>query len=303
MERTFREAAESERRTADLVRRHKAGLLNPAEQQEFDRTVYKLTVPVKWSPSSEAESGTDPRPFQAARALAKGPGMTREGHATTAARPAHGRNHADQPRSGMDAGEPSTEVRRPKVEVHRSMAIPTRFKSRGASQESVTGPDSRGDRVARIISDMYTTAAELKTDAGPRMAKLGIKLNLPEPYDGSANIDQFENWLAQLVAWLQMYNLDGRVEQIDLMRVQLLCQTQKGRALTFYQAQLEAAREQGDYLLSGLRPAINHAGIVSKAGLVCGHFWNGRYHRFSRCHGERGFGYRHFRHGHYRHWR
>jgi hypothetical protein len=55
--------------------------------------------------------------------------------------------------------------------------------------------------------------------------------------------------------------------------------------------------------VGGLRPAINHAGIVSKAGLVCGHFWNGRYHRFSRCHGERGFGYRHFRHGHYRHWR
>jgi hypothetical protein len=173
--------------------------------------------------------------------------MTREGHAMTAARPAHGRNHADQLRSGMDAGEPSTEARRPKVEVHRSMAIPTRFKSRGASQESVTGPDSRGDRVARLISDMYTTAAELKTDAGPRMAKLGIKLNLPEPYDGSANIDQFENWLAQLVAWLQMYDLDGREEQIDLMRVQLLCQTLKGRALTFYQAQLEEAREQGEY--------------------------------------------------------
>ena len=50
--------------------------------------------------------------------------------------------------------------------------------------------------------------------------------------------------------------------------------------------------------VGGLRPAINHTGVVSKAGMTCGHFWNGRYHRFSRCHWVRGF-----HHGHVRHWR
>jgi hypothetical protein len=50
--------------------------------------------------------------------------------------------------------------------------------------------------------------------------------------------------------------------------------------------------------VGGLRPAIKHTGVVSKAGMVCGHFWNGRYHRFSTCHWVRGF-----RHGHVRHFR
>jgi hypothetical protein len=93
---------------------------------------------------------------------------------------------------------------------------------------------------------MFTTAIDRKSDDGPKLAKLGIKLKLPEPYDGSANIDQFENWLALLVSWLKMYDLDGIDLHIDLMRVQLLCQTLKGRALSFYQTSLEEAREIGN---------------------------------------------------------
>ncbi len=50
--------------------------------------------------------------------------------------------------------------------------------------------------------------------------------------------------------------------------------------------------------VGGLRPAIKHTSVVGKAGMVCGHFWNGHYHRFSRCHWARGF-----RHGHVRYWR
>jgi hypothetical protein len=99
-----------------------------------------------------------------------------------------------------------------------------------------------------MIEDMFVKATNLKSDAGPKLAKLGIKLKLPEPYDGSANIDQFENWLALLVSWLQMYDLDGIDPHIDLMRVQLLCQTLKGRALSFYQTSLEEAREIGDIM-------------------------------------------------------
>jgi hypothetical protein len=48
--------------------------------------------------------------------------------------------------------------------------------------------------------------------------------------------------------------------------------------------------------VGGLRPAINHTSVVGKARMACGHFWNGRYHRFSRCHSVRhGFRHRHFR--------
>jgi hypothetical protein len=48
--------------------------------------------------------------------------------------------------------------------------------------------------------------------------------------------------------------------------------------------------------VGGLRPAIKHTSVVGKARMVCGHFWNGRYHRVSRCHWARdGFRHRHFR--------
>jgi hypothetical protein len=48
--------------------------------------------------------------------------------------------------------------------------------------------------------------------------------------------------------------------------------------------------------VGGLRPAISHNSIVGKTRMVCSHFWNGRYHRFSRCHWVRdGYRHRHFR--------
>ena len=88
---------------------------------------------------------------------------------------------------------------------------------------------------------MFTTATDIKSADGPKLAKLGIKLNLPDPCDGSANIEYFENRLSQLISWLQMYDLDRVEPHMDLMRVQILCQTLKGHALAFYQAQLEEA--------------------------------------------------------------
>jgi hypothetical protein len=45
-----------------------------------------------------------------------------------------------------------------------------------------------------------------------------------------------------------MYDLDGVKAHLDLMRVQLLCQTLKGRALGFYQDRLEEACDQGEII-------------------------------------------------------
>jgi hypothetical protein len=83
-------------------------------------------------------------------------------------------------------------------------------------------------------------------DAGPKLAKLGIKFKLPEPYNGWLNIDNFENWLSLLVLWLKMYNLDRINPHIDLMRVQLLCQMLKGCALGFYQTCLVEVCNAGE---------------------------------------------------------
>jgi hypothetical protein len=67
------------------------------------------------------------------------------------------------------------------------------FKLHSVSNPSVHGAGTRGDQVERMVDDMFTTAIDLKLDAGPKLAKLGIKLKLPQPYNGSANIDQFRS--------------------------------------------------------------------------------------------------------------
>ncbi len=46
--------------------------------------------------------------------------------------------------------------------------------------------------------------------------------------------------------------------------------------------------------VGSLRPAIRHATAFGKVHMVCGHFWNGRYHRHSMCTWVRG-GHRYFR--------
>jgi hypothetical protein len=49
---------------------------------------------------------------------------------------------------------------------------------------------------------------------------------------------------------------------------------------------------------SGLRAAIADTGVVDQVGLVCTHFWNGRWHRFEQCFWS---GHHHRHHYHHRH--
>jgi hypothetical protein len=75
----------------------------------------------------------------------------------------------------------------------------------------------------------------------PELAKLGVKIPLPDPYDGASNLEAFESWLGQLINWFQMYNLDIDSTQMDRIRLQVLGQQLKGKASLYFQQRTEEA--------------------------------------------------------------
>jgi hypothetical protein len=81
------------------------------------------------------------------------------------------------------------------------------------------------------------------------LSKLGIKIPLPEPYDGATNMEAFENWLIKLVDWLQAYNLHLDTPEMDATRVKILSQNLKDKASTYMNRRLDEAR-QAHYTLT-----------------------------------------------------
>ena len=69
---------------------------------------------------------------------------------------------------------------------------------------------------------------------------------MPKPYDGSTrDLVVFENWLSQLLGWLQLNRMDVRDSHMDQYRVHLLSQALEGRAITYYHQRID------DFQLSG----------------------------------------------------
>jgi hypothetical protein len=243
---TLKEIAEMNRRTADFARREKAGLLNPQEAAEIAREVKpilprRIREVRREHSSSEKESSAD-------ESTVPQRATSRHRQVRTTTIPIVGTIGATYNRYTRTA---ETERRASRTPVTRDaivggsrvLVMPERFRSHGASHASADGVGERGNRVERLVDDMFRTSTIRKSGEGPKLAKMGIKLPLPEPYDGSANIDVFENWLVQVINWMQMYELDADTAHVDLLRVQILSQTLKGRASVFYQNRLEEACE------------------------------------------------------------
>ncbi|HEY6411557.1 MAG TPA: zinc finger CCHC domain-containing protein, partial [Ktedonobacteraceae bacterium] len=92
-----------------------------------------------------------------------------------------------------------------------------------------------------------------RTNAGgerPQLAKLGIKLSLPDAYKGASNTEQFEEWLGRLLRWFRTYGLDEDTPDMDEVRCQVLGQAVKGKVSSFlqrYQDEQEARRLPMDF--------------------------------------------------------
>jgi hypothetical protein len=79
----------------------------------------------------------------------------------------------------------------------------------------------------------------------PQLAKLGIKLNLPDAYEGASNTEQFEEWLGRLLRWLRTYGLDEDSAEMDEVRCQVLGQAVAGKASSFLQRYQDERDAQG----------------------------------------------------------
>ena len=79
----------------------------------------------------------------------------------------------------------------------------------------------------------------------PQLAKLGIKLNLPDAYEGVSNTEQFEEWLGRLLWWLRTYGLDEDTAEMDEVRCQVLGQAVTGKASSFLQRYQDERDAQG----------------------------------------------------------
>jgi hypothetical protein len=79
----------------------------------------------------------------------------------------------------------------------------------------------------QLLNSAFRHPSLVDPDA-PQLSKLGVKVQMPSPYDGSSNIEVFENWLGQLLDWFRLYNLDPDTPAMDRVRSQLLSQALTG---------------------------------------------------------------------------
>src|ERR1700689_360576 len=65
------------------------------------------------------------------------------------------------------------------------------------------------DNVSFALKQAFVTkqTAALRPERMP-LGKMGIKIEAPAPYSGSSDLSVFEEWLTQLLAWLQIQQLD-----------------------------------------------------------------------------------------------
>jgi hypothetical protein len=100
------------------------------------------------------------------------------------------------------------------------------------------------------ISDMIFNGLEVHGDESIpedriKISSTGIKLPMPGKYDGKADLEKFEEWLAGIINFYQLYDLEGTALKTDKLRVKLLQQSLTGKAAAFYRQRSEQMLIQG----------------------------------------------------------
>jgi hypothetical protein len=96
------------------------------------------------------------------------------------------------------------------------------------------------DNITKMLDQAFVTP-EYTACRGESLllTKMGVKIPLPGVYSGSKDVEEFENWLAKLIGWFQMHQLDVLVPEMNIVRVQLLSQSLDGKAITYYHHQID----------------------------------------------------------------
>ena len=118
------------------------------------------------------------------------------------------------------------------------------------------GPTDPVNRTARPegtdkIVNMLTVAFIDEDRAAGRanttpIHKLGIKASLPTAYEGQPDQTAFENWLALLLGFFRIHQLDVLNEAQDRARLEILGQSLKEGALTYFRERYQKFLESGE---------------------------------------------------------
>jgi hypothetical protein len=220
------EAEERRRLTAEYVRRQRADVLTRSEQDQINNLVDREERPRTGQTMSDRQERVDGRErHPIARVItrrARGSAEPPDDDSSSSSSSEDGNSNRPQfnesyPSGGRRLGEGEISLPR-----YRETATPGR------------GPR---DRIEQLLSRAFRPATAAME--GPQLTKLGIKVPLPDSYDGTSDLELFENWLAQLLGWFQMYNLDVDSPEIDRVRLQILRQQLKGRASSYFQQRSE----------------------------------------------------------------
>lgn len=222
--RTQGEDQPSPRWTAEFERRRRSGVLTPEERDQLDRLGQTRGFAANTTRDDESlrVAASDTRRDERARLMGSMGSRANEGR-------------ANPPRREYDR-----ENRSVSREIERgSMA-------RSRNGENRVRSKITNDGVTRLLERVVVPkrrTAELQEI--PSMQKLGVKVALPEAYDGGSDLEAFENWLTQLVNWLRMYRLDEESVLMNEARINILSQALKGKAVSYFRQRMDDHRDNG----------------------------------------------------------
>jgi hypothetical protein len=103
------------------------------------------------------------------------------------------------------------------------------------------------DKITNMLSVAFISEAQVadRVDTVP-IHKLGIKSPLPKAYEGQPDQTSFENWLSLLLGFFRIHQLDVLNEVQDRARIEILGQSLKDNAHTYFRERHQKLLEQGE---------------------------------------------------------
>jgi hypothetical protein len=103
------------------------------------------------------------------------------------------------------------------------------------------------DKITNMLSIAFINEAQAAghVDTVP-LHKLGIKSPLPKAYEGQPDQTNFENWLSLLLGFFRIHQLDVLNEVQDRARLEILGQSLKDNAHTYFWERHQKLLEQGE---------------------------------------------------------
>ena len=162
------------------------------------------------------------------------------------------RQRLNIPRAGMNAPNnfgvhiPMDQTMRDIGDQRNSDMFPTREQMEVDNGQNPWIEDRVVDLLQRAFISEEQAAARGESMI---LSRFGVKLPIPEAYDGKDDLMVFENWLMKVLGWFEMSNLNAISSEMNRIRITILSQMLNGRALDYYRERLSQFRmaEEWDF--------------------------------------------------------